>query len=89
MPVGPDEEELHHVCNILCECVASHRQLCPIDDVHMREEVFEQCGDPTRAMQIHHVVPPGWLEIGEVRRVVCHDLEVVNREVDICRAGHG
>ena len=55
----------------------------------MREEVLEQGGDAARAVQVRHVVPPGRLEVGEVRRAVGHGLEVVDREVDVCGAGHG
>jgi hypothetical protein len=87
--VGPGKEEVRRVRDVLCERAPSHCQLRTIDDVRVREEVLEQCGDSTYAMQIRHVVPPGRLEIGEVRRAVCHGLEVVDREVDIRRAGHG
>src|SRR5258708_28555376 len=54
----------------------------------MREEVLEQCGYSTRAVQIRHVVPPRRLEIREVGRAICYGLEVVYREVDIRCAGH-
>ena len=87
--IGPVKEELRRVRDVLCERAACHRQLCAVDDVRVREEVLEQRGNSARAMQIRHVVPPGRLEIREVRRAVCHGLEVVDREVDICRAGHG
>ena len=86
---GPVEEEVRSVRDVLCERAAGHRQLRAVDDVRVREEVLEQRRDPARAMQIYHVVPPGRLEICEVRRAVCHGLEVVDREVDVCCAGHG
>ena len=85
-----DREELWSVGNVLCERAAGHRQLRAVDDARsMREEVLEQRGDSARAMQIRHVVPPGRLEIREVRRALCHGLEVVDREIDVCCAGHG
>ena len=83
-------EELRRVRDVLRERAARDGQLRAVDEARgVREEVLEQGGDAARAMQVRHVVPPGRLEVGEVRRAVGHGLEVVDREVDVCGAGHG
>ena len=81
-------EELRRVRDVLRERAARHGQLCAVDQVRVREEVLEQRGDAPDAVQVRHVVSPGGLEVRQVRRAVCHRLEVVDRELDVCGAGH-
>jgi hypothetical protein len=45
-------------------------------------------GDIMSCARVHNVVPPGWVEVGEVQHVVGHSLEVVDYELDVCCAGH-
>lgn len=83
-------KKLRRVRDVLRERAARHGQLRAVDDARgVREEVLEQRGDAARAVQVRHVVPAGRLEVREVRRAVRHGLEVVDRELDVCRAGHG
>ena len=87
---GGGGKELRRVRDVLRERAARDGQLRAVDDARgVREEVLEQRGDPARAVQVRHVVPAGRLEVREVRRAVRHGLEVVDRELDVCRAGHG
>ena len=87
---SPVQKEVRSIRDVLRERAARHGQLRAVDDVlRVREEVLEQRGDPARAVQVRHVVPPGRLEVRQVRRAVRYGLEVVDREVNICCAGHG
>jgi hypothetical protein len=83
------KRQSRRVRDVLRQRAARDRQLRAVDQVRVREEVLEQRGDAPHAMQVLHHVPPGRLQIRQVRRAVCHGLEVVDRELDVSRAGHG
>jgi hypothetical protein len=62
----PVKRQLSHIFQVLREGFTRDRELRPVDEVRVREEVFEDGRDPTDGVDIGHVVfPRGSTEVRE------------------------